>query len=147
MPVKSLHQVDLAVADVERSLSFYLGLLGPFEVEIGDRLATHRGTEEVTYLTIGEQALGFREADDGGARRYYGVGLEHFAITVEPARSSRRRIADASNSAHGSNYPIQEDRDIHVPARARHSVSSAPRIKAGIQYRSVPCAELCRKGS
>ena len=29
MPAKGIHHVDLAVADVERSLTFYLGLLGP----------------------------------------------------------------------------------------------------------------------
>ena len=35
MPAKGIHHVDLAVADVERSLTFYLGLL--------DALGTHAG--------------------------------------------------------------------------------------------------------
>ncbi len=40
MPAKGIHHVDLAVADVARSLTFYLGLLGPLgwveEVEQAD---------------------------------------------------------------------------------------------------------------
>jgi catechol 2,3-dioxygenase-like lactoylglutathione lyase family enzyme len=29
MPAKGIHHVDLAVADVDRSIAFYLDLLGP----------------------------------------------------------------------------------------------------------------------
>jgi catechol 2,3-dioxygenase-like lactoylglutathione lyase family enzyme len=82
LPAQAIHHVDLAVKDVDRSVAFYLGLLGPLGVEVTDRFATYRGTEEVVYLTVGGQALGFRQAD-AGAHRYYEVGLEHFAIRVD----------------------------------------------------------------
>ena len=32
MPVRGLHHLDLAVADVQRSVAFYLALLGPLGV-------------------------------------------------------------------------------------------------------------------
>src|SRR5215216_6575983 len=50
MPAKGIHHVDLAVADVERSLAFYLALLGPLGWAEDVRYPTYRGTEEVVYL-------------------------------------------------------------------------------------------------
>jgi catechol 2,3-dioxygenase-like lactoylglutathione lyase family enzyme len=42
-----IHHVDLAVADVERSLAFYRALLGPLGWTEELRYPTYRGTEEV----------------------------------------------------------------------------------------------------
>ncbi|MDQ6731844.1 MAG: VOC family protein, partial [Actinomycetota bacterium] len=56
VPARAIHHVDLAVEDVERSIAFYTKLLGPLGVEVTNRFPTYRGTEEVAYLTIGEQA-------------------------------------------------------------------------------------------
>jgi len=96
---------------VERSLTFYTQLLGPLGVKVTHRYPTYRGTEEVAYLTIGDQMLGFRNAD-GGAHSYYQVGLEHLAITVD----TREELEDAFQRAValGANihFPPQEDRDI-----------------------------------
>ena len=85
MPARGLHHIDLAVSDVERSLAFYLDLLGPLGWHETRRYPTYRGTEEVVYLGTGEAnaaydqgGLGLRPAD-GGAHRYYGVGVEHIA--------------------------------------------------------------------
>ena len=50
MPARGIHHVDLAVADVERSLAFYLELLGPLGWTEQVRYPTYRGTEEVVYL-------------------------------------------------------------------------------------------------
>src|SRR3954463_102837 len=47
---RGIHHVDLAVADVERSLAFYLDLLGPLGWEESVRYSSYRGTEEVVYL-------------------------------------------------------------------------------------------------
>ena len=57
MRAKGIHHVDLAVADVERSLAFYLDLLGPLGWAEGIRYPTYRGTEEVVYLVRGEVRL------------------------------------------------------------------------------------------
>ena len=55
MPAKGvIHHVDLAGSDVERSLAFYLDLLGPAGMEGDKRYPTYRGTEEVVYLGTGE---------------------------------------------------------------------------------------------
>jgi catechol 2,3-dioxygenase-like lactoylglutathione lyase family enzyme len=113
MPAKGIHHVDLAVADVERSLTFYLGLLGPLGWVEEVRYPTYRGTEEVVYLkdpTTGAM-LGLRPAD-GGAHRYYDVGIEHLAFEVD----SR----DEVDAAHGRcvadgvriHFPPEEDRDV-----------------------------------
>ena len=85
MPAKGIHHVDLAVADVERSLAFYLNLLGPLGWGEEIRYPTYRGTEEVVYLERQEHRdgeLGLRPAD-GGTHRYYDVGIEHFAFEVD----------------------------------------------------------------
>ena len=47
-----------------------------------ERYPTYRGTEEVVYLHVGDEGLGLRSAD-GGAHRYYDVGLEHLAFEVD----------------------------------------------------------------
>lgn len=74
MPGRKIQHVDLAVTDVERSLSFYRMLLEPLGLAYYDRGPTYRGTEEVIYFTFGRCALGLRPAD-GGRYRHYEVGL------------------------------------------------------------------------
>jgi catechol 2,3-dioxygenase-like lactoylglutathione lyase family enzyme len=113
MPAKGIHHVDLAVADVERSLTFYLGLLGPLGWVEEVRYPTYRGTEEVVYLqdpTTGAM-LGLRPAD-GGAHRYYDVGIEHIAFEVdsrdEVDGAHERCVADGARI----HFPPEEDRDV-----------------------------------
>ena len=74
--------MDLAVADVERSLSFYGMLLGPLGLNEYARFRSYRGTEEIVYLEFGRSFLGVRPAD-GGTYRHYDVGLEHLAFQVD----------------------------------------------------------------
>jgi catechol 2,3-dioxygenase-like lactoylglutathione lyase family enzyme len=113
MPAKGIHHVDLAVADVERSLTFYLGLLGPLGWVEEVRYPTYRGTEEVVYLkdpTTGAM-LGLRPAD-GGGHRYYDVGIEHLAFEVdsrdEVDAAHKRCVADGARI----HFPPEEDRDV-----------------------------------
>jgi len=113
MPVKALHHLDLAVADVERSLQFYLGLLGPLGVKELYRFRTYRGTEEVVYLGVGpgKQAIGFRRAD-GGEHRYYDVGVEHIAISVDSREEVEAVYGRAVEIGARIHFPVEEDRDI-----------------------------------
>lgn len=113
MPGRGIHHVDLAVADVERSLAFYRDLLGPLGWAEEVRYPTYRDTEQVVYLVRQEAhngGIGLRQAD-GGDHRYYGVGIEHFAFEVD----SRDEV-DAAHEravARGANihFPPEEDRD------------------------------------
>jgi catechol 2,3-dioxygenase-like lactoylglutathione lyase family enzyme len=110
VPIVGLHHVDLAVADLERSLTFYLGVLGPLGAEEVYRYPSYRGTEEVVYLRLGAQVLGLRPAD-GGEHRYYEVGIEHFAVFVDSRQEvdeTHRRCLELGASIH---FPPQEDRD------------------------------------
>jgi len=112
VPSRGIHHVDLAVADVVRSLAFYLDLLGPLGWEESVRYPTYRGTEEVVYLkdpTSGSM-LGIRPAD-GGAHRYYEVGIEHLAFEVD--RRDEIDEAHARCQASGANvhFPPEWDRD------------------------------------
>ena len=50
-----IHHVDLAVSDVERSLAFYLALLGPLGLREWERFPSYRGTEEIVYLCLGDR--------------------------------------------------------------------------------------------
>ena len=49
MPGRGIQHVDLAVSDVDRSLAFYMELLGPLGLKEEERYPTYRGTEEVVY--------------------------------------------------------------------------------------------------
>ena len=82
MTARGIQHVDLAVGDVERSLAFYCGVLGPLGFKEKYRLPTYRGTEEVVVLEYGVQGLNLRPAD-GGVYRYYEVGIEHLAFEVD----------------------------------------------------------------
>lgn len=82
VPARGIQHIDLAVADVERSLAFYHELLGPLGLIEKYRSPTYRGTEEVVYLEIGVQGFGLRPAD-GGVHRHYEVGIEHVAFEVD----------------------------------------------------------------
>src|SRR5262245_41810531 len=87
---RGLRQLDLTVADVERSLAFYRELLGPLGWTEEVRFPSYRDTEEIVYLVRegpdGEReylgGLGLRPAD-GGSHRYYDVGIDHFAFEVD----------------------------------------------------------------
>jgi lactoylglutathione lyase len=111
VPLKAIDHIDLAVADVDRSLAFYLALLGPLGAEEAFRFATYRGTEEVVYLRIGGQHLGFRKAD-GGAHRYYDVGIEHLAFTVDTRQEVDDAHARCVELGARIHFPPEEDRDI-----------------------------------
>ena len=113
MPAKGIHHVDFAVADVERSLAFYLALLGPLGWAEEVRYPTYRGTEEVVYLEDPATGamLGLRPAD-GGTHRYYDVGIEHLAFEVdsrEEVDAAHERCVERGDNVH---FPPEEDRDV-----------------------------------
>jgi catechol 2,3-dioxygenase-like lactoylglutathione lyase family enzyme len=113
MPIRAIDHIDLAVADVERSREFYLRVRGPLGVEEAFRYQSYRGTEEIVYLRVGDsgQVIGLRRAD-GGEHRYYEVGLEHLALSVdsrEEVEEAYQRCVEAGVRIH---FPPEEDRDI-----------------------------------
>jgi glyoxylase I family protein len=111
MGIKRLDHVDLAVEDVERSLAFYLAVLGPLGVQEALRFPTYRGTEEVVHLGVGEQYLGFRPAD-GGEHRYYDVGIEHLAFVVDTREEVDETYARCLELGVKVHFPPEEDRDL-----------------------------------
>lgn len=82
MPARGIHHIDLAVSDVDRSIAFYLELLGPLGLWETMRYPSYRGTEEIVYLRFGPTWFGLRPAD-GGEHTYYDVGVEHIAFHVD----------------------------------------------------------------
>ena len=109
MPVRAIHHIDLAVRDVQRSLDFYLAVLGPLGVREEMRDPSYRGTEEIVYLRAGEQYLGLRPAD-GGEHHYYDVGLEHLAFYVDTrdeVDAAYQRCLEIGAQIH---FPPEEDR-------------------------------------
>jgi catechol 2,3-dioxygenase-like lactoylglutathione lyase family enzyme len=108
-----IHHVDLAVADVERSLAFYRALLVPLGWSEEHRYPTYRGTEEVVYLhePKSRAGLGLRPAD-GGEYRYYSVGVEHLAFEVDErdeVDAAYSRCLERGDEIH---FPPELDRDI-----------------------------------
>jgi catechol 2,3-dioxygenase-like lactoylglutathione lyase family enzyme len=113
VPALPIHHVDLAVADVERSLEFYRALLEPLGWTNELRYPTYRGTEEVVYLQEPRSrvGLGLRPAD-GGEHRYYSVGIEHLAFEVdqrEEVDAAYERCLARDANIH---FPPENDRDI-----------------------------------
>jgi catechol 2,3-dioxygenase-like lactoylglutathione lyase family enzyme len=111
MPVRSIHHVDLAVGDVERSLAFYREILEPLGVTEVVRYPTYRGTEEVVYFVIGDQFLGFRPAD-GGEHHYHHVGIEHLAFRLDSRQELEETHGRCLQLGAQVHFPPEEDRDI-----------------------------------
>jgi glyoxylase I family protein len=110
VPISGIHHVDLAVQDVERSLAFYLAVLGPLGAAEESRYPTYRGSEQVVYLSVGGQLLGLRQAD-GGEHRYYDVGIEHLAVFVDRREEVDETYARCLELGAPIHFPPQEDRD------------------------------------
>jgi glyoxylase I family protein len=108
-----IHHVDLAVADVERSLAFYRSLLVPLGWIEEHRYATYRGTEEVVYLhePVSRAGLGLRPAD-GGEHRYYSVGIEHLAFEADERDQVDAAYARCLARDDKIHFPPELDRDI-----------------------------------
>jgi len=101
----------LAVADVERSLSFYRVLLEPLGLTEYSRVLSYRGTEEIIYLQFGRSLLGLRPAD-GGSYRHYDVGLEHLAFQVD----TRDEVDEAHERCVSSGATIESPPQEHYVA-------------------------------
>lgn len=111
MPARGINHVDLAVSDVERSLAFYLAVLGPAGLREYERYPTYRRTEEVVYLEFSGTYLGLRPAD-GGSHHYYEVGIEHLAFFVdtrEEVDAAYQRCLELGARIH---FPPEDDRDL-----------------------------------
>lgn len=112
MPITELNHVDLAVSDLERSLAFYLDVLGPLGAGIDARYPSYRGTEEVVYLTLGATTtMGLRKAD-GGSHAYYAVGIEHFAVFVDRREEVDETYARLQEMGARIHFPPEPDNDL-----------------------------------
>jgi len=113
VPARGIHHVDLAVADVERSIAFYLDLLGPLGWVERVRYPTYRGTEEVVYLEdpATGSMLGLRPAD-GGAHRYYDVVIVFLAFEVDRRDEVDDAHARCLSGGAKIHFPPEEDRDV-----------------------------------
>lgn len=111
LPARGIQHLDLAVADVERSLSFYRALLEPLGLTEYSRPLSYRGTEEIIYLQFGRSLLGLRPAD-GGSYRHYDVGLEHLAFQVD----TRDEVDEAHERCVSSGATIESPPQEHYVA-------------------------------
>jgi glyoxylase I family protein len=102
--VHAVDHLDLVVSDLERSLDFYNGLLGPLGFGRNSEIEGERG-ERVVYIGgAGGASVSLRQAQsDAGDAPYdrYAVGLHHLAFGVpdretvdERARWLRERAAE-----------------------------------------------------
>jgi catechol 2,3-dioxygenase-like lactoylglutathione lyase family enzyme len=156
MPAKGLHHIDLAVSDVERSLAFYLNLLGPLGWKVTRRYPTYRGTEEVVYLGTGEAyavvgnagpdagGIGLRPAD-GGAHQYYGVGVEHIAFDVDTKDELRTRTPARRHPARRSTSRPRRTVTSRATTRSSHSIPTVSGSKCSPGRQSRDRSSHCRR--
>ena len=89
-PVRGVDHLDLVVTDLERSLEFYNGLLGPLGFTRNSEIVGERG-ERVVYIGgTGGASVSLRQAlSDAHATPYdrYAVGLHHSPSSPTAARS------------------------------------------------------------
>ncbi len=111
MGARGIHHIDLTVSDVERSIAWYLELLGPLGFRETMRYPTYRKTEEVVYFRFGPSWFGIRPAD-GGEFTYYAPGVEHIAFhvdTPEEVDEAHQRCLAMSAQVH---HPPELDDDV-----------------------------------
>ena len=111
MPAKGIHHVDLAVAELERSLAFYLMVLEPLGWREEVRYPTYRGTEEVVHPkdpTTGARGLRLPAV---------GISTTGSGSSTWPSRSrvgprSMRPMSAAWAAGPGSISRPKRDRDV-----------------------------------
>src|SRR4051794_36863867 len=87
-----IDHVDLVVSDLERSLSFYRGLLGPLGYTREGPIVGERGEHVLYFGGSGGGALSLRQAQsDAHAVPYerYAVGIHHIAF-----KAASREVVD-----------------------------------------------------
>jgi catechol 2,3-dioxygenase-like lactoylglutathione lyase family enzyme len=89
-----IDHLDLVVRDLDASLDFYRGLLGPLGWMRESPIVGERG-ERVVYLgRVGEAGqIGLREAQSDAPHDRYAVGIHHLAIGVESREVVDERYA------------------------------------------------------
>jgi Glyoxalase/Bleomycin resistance protein/Dioxygenase superfamily len=96
VPARGIQHVDLCVSDVERSLAFYLELLGPLGLKEDIRIQSYRGTEEVVYLLFGEQNIGYAQGTVAS------TAITTWASSTWPSKSTPVTRSTRRSSAHSS---------------------------------------------
>lgn len=94
-----IHHVDLVVSDLERSLAFYRGLLGPLGWHGISEAPGERG-ETIRYLYGPGSSIGLRQAPEPASCPpvdRYRIGMHHFCLeagTLEALVDAAARIHD-----------------------------------------------------
>ncbi len=97
--MEAIDHLDLVVSDLERSLEFYRGLLGPLGY-VGEGEIVGEQGERVVYLNRNhpQGAIGLRERRSGERPHdRYELGLHHLALQAE----SRARVDAVAEWARG----------------------------------------------
>jgi catechol 2,3-dioxygenase-like lactoylglutathione lyase family enzyme len=92
-----IDHVDLVVSDLDRSLAFYRGLLGPLGWTRLAEIEGERG-ERVFYIGLegSRGAIGLRAAQSPGEFDRYSLGLHHLCVSAETREQVDERAAWAA---------------------------------------------------
>jgi glyoxylase I family protein len=114
-----LAHVDLVCVDVDRSISFYLHVLGPLGLQPPVIFQGERG-ETLHYLRFpesGSGSIGLRQASGPEAAQpfqLYAPGLHHIAFAVEDRLDVERAHALARSAGARVLHPPQAFPEYHV---------------------------------
>ncbi len=97
--------LDLVVSDLERSLAFYRGLLGPLGYERTSEIVGERGERVVYLVRPGGVGVSLREAQTPGVYDRYRIGLHHLAFQAV----SREVVDERLRWAHEQGVEIEND--------------------------------------
>jgi glyoxylase I family protein len=102
---RGVDHLDLVVSDLDRSLAFYHGLLGPLGYEEEREIVGERG-ERVVYLTgSGMVAVSLREAQTEGRYDRYRIGVHHLAFQAP----SREVVDERLRWVHEQGVEVEND--------------------------------------
>ena len=103
--MRGVDHLDLVVSDLERSLAFYQGLLGPLGYDEATEIVGEQG-ERVVYLHgRGLVGVSLRASQTPGGYDRYRIGLHHLAFQA----ASREAVEERLRWARSQGVEIEND--------------------------------------
>ena len=114
MKTKGLNHIQIKVSNMERSLAFYIGLLGMHELFREGSLVFLRSAEGNDIFTLLQAEEHFDEAAGGLQHFGFAVEQEEHAAAVEEARRFGVEVMEVGQHGDNALYAYMRDPDGYI---------------------------------